>query len=295
MLKPFRAPQFLLVVLLLASAPPAAAASPPSLATGFRLLYEMRFEEGRSQFRSWEREHSEDPLGHAWEAASYLFEEFYRQGVLTSEFFRDDRKFLDGIKGKPNPEYRSAFLAANMVAQNLAKQRLAADSQDVEALFALTITSGMRADYASLIDRRQIESLKFIRESETYGRKLLAAKPDAADAYLALGAANYIIGSLPAHKRFLLFLGGVRGDRKLGMSQLAMAATQGNYLRPFAKILLALVALREGQVDLARTELQELTAEFPRSPLFAHELALLERAPLGHYVVPKVASAGASE
>ena len=287
MLKPLRALQFLLAVLLLANALVATAAAPPSVESGFRLLYEMRFEEGRSQIRSWETEHSADPLGHAWEAASYLFEEFYRQGVLTSEFFRDDNELLEGIKGKPSPEYRAAFLGANTMAQNLAKQRLAVDPNDVEALFTLTITSGMRADYASLIDQRQIESLKFIRESETYGKKLLAAKSDAADAYVALGAANYIIGSLPAHKRLLLFLGRIRGDRQLGMAQLAMAAARGNYLRPFAKILLALVAVREGQVELARTQFKELALEFPRSPLFARELAMLERTPSSHPVVPR--------
>jgi hypothetical protein len=280
MLKTLRACQFLLVLFLLtANADIGTAANPPCIESGFHLLYEMRFEEGRSQIRSWEKEHPEDSLGHAWEAASYLFEVFYQQGVLTPEFFLDDKELLEGIKGKPNPEQRAAFLAANMVAQNLAKQRLAVDPNDVEALFTLTITSGMRADYASLIDRRQVESLRLVRESERYGKELLAVKPDAADAYVALGAANYIIGSLPIHKRFMLFLGGISGDRQLGMAQLAIAGTRGNYLRPFAKILLALVEVREGQAELARAQFKELAVEFPGSPLFARELALLQRSP----------------
>ena len=132
----------------------------------------------------------------------------------------------------------------------------------------------MRADYASLIDKRPFESLKRIRESEGYARSLLAVKPDAADAYLALGAGNYIIGSLPAHKRFFLRLGGIQGDREVGLKQLEIAATQGDYLRPFAKILLALAALRERQLGLARVQLEELAAEFPQNPLFARELAM---------------------
>ena len=132
----------------------------------------------------------------------------------------------------------------------------------------------MRADYASLIDKRPFESLKRIRESEAYAKSLLAVKPDAADAYLALGAGNYILGSLPAHKRFFLWLGGIQGNREVGMTQLKAAATRGDYLRPFAKILLALAALREGQSVLARTQLEELAAEFPQNPLFARELAM---------------------
>lgn len=134
----------------------------------------------------------------------------------------------------------------------------------------------MRADYAGLIERRQLESLKLIREAERHAATLLSVNPDAADAYVTLGAANYIIGSLPAPKRFLLWFGGVRGDRLRGVMQLQMAAMDGQYLRPFAKILLALVARRENQPELARKLLQELCAEFPTNPLFRRELALLK-------------------
>jgi hypothetical protein len=263
------------VVVLLAAAQPARSLVPPDFDDGFRLLYETKFQEARWQFLQWEKVNPQDPLGHAWEGASYLFEEFYRQGVLTSQFFLDDKKFSGGVEGKPNSESRAAFLAACSTAERLAKARLANNPKDPDALLALTVTAGMLADYASLIDKHPLESLRRIRESETYAKSLLAVKPDSADAYLALGAANYIIGSLPLHKRLLLRLGGIQGDRELGMQQLATTAAKGNYLRPFAKILLALAALREKQPDLARTQLRELAAEFPQNPLFMRELSLL--------------------
>jgi hypothetical protein len=90
-----------------------------------------------------------------------------------------------------------------------------------------------------------------IREADTYAKKLLVAAPEAADAYLGLGAANYIIGSLPGIKKFFLGFAGIHGDKKVGLQQLAIAADHGHYLRPFAKILLALAALREKKADLA--------------------------------------------
>ena len=262
------------VVALVLAGLPARAEGPQAIETGFHLLYETRFEEARSRFLDWEKKNPKDPLGHAWEAASYLFEEFYQQGVLTSQFFLDDRKLSGGVDGKSNGASRTAFLTACTAAETLGKERLATNPKDADALLALTVTAGMRADYASLIDKRPFESLKRIRESESYAKNLLAVKPDAADAYLALGAGNYIIGSLPAHKRFFLWLGGIQGDREVGMKQLETAATKGNYLRPFAKILLALAALREGKSGLARTQLEELAAEFPQNPLFARELAM---------------------
>lgn len=143
----------------------------------------------------------------------------------------------------------------------------------------MTLSLGMEADDAALIEKHQLESLGMIGEADTFAKKLLAVDPDAADAYLTLGTANYIIGSLPALKRFLLRLKGIRGDKRGGIEQLTIAATRGRYLRPFAKIILALAALREQKVSVARVQLLDLVAEFPQNPLFAGELAKVPVSP----------------
>ena len=252
------------------------ASQAPDTDEGFRLLYELQFKQARTRFLAWQQTHPEDELGYAWLAASYLFEELYEQGVLTSEFFLDDERLLGGIRGRPDTQRGSAFRAAVMRAEELARRRLRTNSTDSDALFTLTITTGMLADYTGLVERRQLESLKLTREAERYDQTLLTVKPDAVDAYVTLGAANYIIGSLPAHKRFFLWLGGIRGDRLRGVMQLQMAAMEGHYLRPFAKILLALVARRENEPELALKLLEELNGEFPGNPLFRRELALLK-------------------
>jgi hypothetical protein len=251
-------------------------ADPPELDAGFRLLYELKPEEARAQFAGWQASHPEDPLGSAAEAASYLFEECYRQGVLTSEYFLDDKRFLGEIPIEPDEQIREAFFAANERSQDVARLRLDSHPEDANALFAMTLSLGMQADYASLIDRRQLESLRLIRDADEFAKKLLVVNPDAADAYLTLGAANYIIGSLPRLKRFLLRLKGIKGDKSGGIRQLEIAAARGRYLRPFAKILLALAALREKNPAMARIQLMELVAEFPENPLFVSELAKLD-------------------
>ena len=252
------------------------ASQAPDTDEGFRLLYELQFKQARTRFLAWQQTHPEDELGYAWLAASYLFEELYEQGVLTSEFFLDDERLLGGIRGRPDTQRGSAFRAAVMRAEELARRRLRTNSTDSDALFTLTITTGMLADYTGLVERRQLESLKLTREAERYAETLLTVKPNAVDAYVTLGAANYIIGSLPAHKRFFLWLGGIHGDRLRGVMQLQMAAMEGHYLRPFAKILLALVARRENEPELALKLLEELNGEFPGNPLFRRELALLK-------------------
>jgi tetratricopeptide (TPR) repeat protein len=247
----------------------------PEIDLGFRLLYQLKFVEARVQFETWQKSHPQGPLGHASEAASYLFEECYRQGVLTSEFFLDDKRFLGKTPLKPDPELRKKFFAAAKQAQDLAQPRLKSNPNDPKALFAMSLSLGMQADYASLIDKHQLDSLKKIREAETYSKKLLEVAPDAFDAYLGLGTANYIIGSLPGTKKLFLGFAGIHGNKKEGIEQLESAAKHGEYLRPFAKILLALTALREKKPEVARTEFTELVAEFPENPLFASELAKL--------------------
>lgn len=247
----------------------------PELDAGFHLLYELKPEEARSRFDAWKKSHPEDPLGSASVAASYLFEECYRQGVLTSEFFLDNKRFLGEIPLQPDPKLRAAFFSAVNQAQNLAQLRLKTSPDDANALFAMALSLGMQADYASLIDKHQLDSLRMIREADKYANKLLVIAPGAADAYLGLGTANYIIGSLPRLKRFFLGLAGIHGDKKAGIQQLEIAAERGHYLRPFAKILLAMAALREKKPEVARAQLKQLVAEFPENRLFASELAKL--------------------
>jgi hypothetical protein len=156
----------------------------PELDAGFHLLYELKPEEAREKFEALQKSHPEDPLGSAAEAAAYLFEECYRQGVLTSEFFLNDKRFLGKIPLKPAPELRAAFFAADQRAQDLAQLQLRSNPDDANALFAMAFSVGMQADYASLIDKEQLDSLKKIREADVYSKKLLVIAPDAADAYL---------------------------------------------------------------------------------------------------------------
>lgn len=249
----------------------AEALTAPELDTGFHLLYELKPEEARAQFAAWRAPIPKGPLGSAAEAASYLFEECDRQGVLTSEYFLDNQRFLGKIPIKPHPGLRDAFFAADVCAQTLAELRLQVDPDDVNALFARTLSFGMQADYASLIEKHQLESLRMIRDADKFAKRLLVVNPAAADAYLKLVAANYIIGSLPALKRFFLHFKGISGDKRGGLQQLEIAASRGRYLRPFAKILLAMAALREKKTALARVQLAELVAEFPENPLFCRE------------------------
>jgi len=249
----------------------------PQIESGFNALYALKFADARSQFADWQQKNPNDPLGYEAMAAGYLFEELYYQHVLTSEFFLSDKRLLGGIQGKPDEGRKRNFEAADQKGRSLALEQLRHDSRDANALFALSIAAGMKADFASILERRQMESLFLIKEAEGYAKRLLELQPDEADAWLSLGAANYIIGCLPAYKRLFLWFGRIHGDKNLGMEQLRITAEKGHYLKPFAEILLALAALREKQEDVARIQLLDLAAHFPENPLFQRELSRWDR------------------
>ena len=257
----------------------------PELSAGFDLLYEQKFAEARHIFATWESRNLEDPFGQVAVAASYLFEELYLQGVLTSDFFLDDKKFLHGISGRPNQERMSHFGEALTRARELAKARQKTNPNDGEALFALTLAAGMESDAESILQKKQMNGLKRMKEANKYAAWLLAQDPDAADAYIALGIANYIIGSQSAGARFVLRFDGVHGNKQLGMEQVAKTAEHGHYLRPFAKIILALAARREKQASLAQKLLRELCEQYPDSELYASEYAKASSLPVAAALV----------
>jgi hypothetical protein len=253
-----------------------AAPSAGMLDAGFRNLYELDFKGGRERFVSYQKLEPSDPMGKAAEAASYLYEQFNAKGIFTSDFFLSDQKFLGGAQGTPDQNRNDGFLNANHMARDMAVERLKTDPRDRQSLLVLTMTDGMEADYDALIVKKQMAGLSLTKQADAEAAKLLAVDPSAEDAYMALGAANYVIGSLPSYKRAFLWFGGIHGDRERGLEQLQRAADHGHYLQVFAKSWLALACEREHQMDHAHQLLAELAAEFPSNPLFAHELALLD-------------------
>src|ERR1700741_4660100 len=141
---------FLALLLLLSTAADFARETPgespafttvPELSAGFDLLYRQRFAEAREAFANWESRNPEQPFGQVAIAAGYLFEELSRHGVLTSEFFLNEKKFLHGIEGSPDAERMSHFRDALARACELAKDRQKTNPEDREALLALTLAA----------------------------------------------------------------------------------------------------------------------------------------------------------
>jgi hypothetical protein len=266
------------LLVLMMTVPRAAAALPSAgLDRGFLRLYDLDFTGAQKEFESWETLNPDNPMGPVSAAAGILFSEFDRLGVLEAQFYEDDSAFGARKKYEADPAQRVRFEQQLSRAEELAKSRLSRDARDVDALLAMTLSNGLRSDFAALIEKRNLASLHYTKEATTWAAQLLAADPDCYDARLAGGVSRYIIGSMAAPVRWILRLGGVAGDKAGGIAELQTTAAQGHLLAPFARILLAIAYVREKDLPHARELLLALQRDFPDNTLFGRELARLDK------------------
>jgi hypothetical protein len=247
----------------------------PVIDRGFRQMYNLNFDDAHKTFAQWEREHPEDPIGPVSNAAAFLFAEFDRLNILHSEFFVDSGMFHRRPKVTPDPAVRQAFNRELEKSGTLADGILGRQPENADALFAKILTLGLRADYEALIERRDFDALKVIKDSRATAEKLLMLDPNYYDAYLAIGVENYLFSLKPAPMRWILQAGGAETDRDKGVENLRLTAEKGRYLSPYARLLLAVAALRNKDIPTARDLLAALAREFPHNRLYAQELAQL--------------------
>jgi hypothetical protein len=247
----------------------------PVIDRGYRQMYDLNFDEAHKIFVQWERQNPDDPIGPVSNAAAYLFAEFDRLNILHSEFFVENSMFRHRPKVESDPAIHQAFDQELEKAGRLSDQILQRTPEDADALFAKVLTLGLRADYEALIERRDFDAMKVIKSSRATAEKLLMVQPNYYDAYLAIGVENYLFSLKPAPMRWILQAGGAQTDGERGVEDLRLTAEKGRYLSPYARLLLAVAALRGKDLPRARDLLAALAREFPHNRLYAQELAQL--------------------
>jgi hypothetical protein len=249
-------------------------APPVALDQGYRQMYNLQFADAHETFRQYRLAHPDDPMGPVSDAAAYLFSEFDRLHILQSEFFTHDQHFITDHKLTPDPELKKKFEAAIEDTRTLCSRQPGARN----AQFASVLRNGLHSDYVALIEKRYAASLAEMKAGRVEAEKLLAADPQFYDAWLAVGIENYMLSIKAAPIRWFLRLGGARTDRATGLQKLKLVAEKGHYLAPFARLLLAVAALRDNDTGTARTLLVGLISEYPKNMLFRQELARLSPA-----------------
>ena len=248
----------------------------PELERGFRQMYNLDFPGAHNTFHLYQKLNPDDPLGYVADGAAYLFAEFNRLQILESDLFTDDRRWDSRSTQAPDPEVKAAFEQELSRSDELVEKALAKSPNDANALFAKVLANGLRGDYTAMIEKRNLASLGYMKTSRVTAQQLLAVDPNCYDAFLAVGVENYLLGSTPAPVRWVLRVTGSQTDKEEGVKRLRLTAQKGYYLAPFARLLLAVAALRDKDKSTARTLLAGLATEFPRNELYSKELARIQ-------------------
>jgi hypothetical protein len=266
-----------LMLLLLAT--PALVFSAPLKGTplndGYYSLYNLDFNAAHAYFGQWMTTHPEDCLGSASDAAAYIFNEFNLLGVLDIELFADDNRFTSRTRPPVDPALKQGFNDRIDQSNRLADAALPRNPNDSNALYCKAVTSGMQADWASLIDRHEYGAFKYSELASKYAKQALAADPTLYDANLAVGIENYMLSLKAAPIRWFLGMAGAGTNKAEGVRLLKLTAEQGHYLAPFARLMLAVGELRDGHTQSGKQILIGLSQEFPQNTLYQRQIARL--------------------
>jgi hypothetical protein len=255
------------------SASNAAAIEPdPLLAAGYKEMYNLEFDSAHHTFQQKMRQDPNDPMGPVSDAAAYLFSEFDRLHILQAEFFVDNGSALRKENSVANPQVKRDFEADLDRTQKLAEAKLKASPDDPNALLASILRLGLNADYLALIQKRYLASLDQVKQSRTLAEHLLSVCPSCYDAYLAVGVENYLLSLKPAPIRWLLRVNGAQTDKDIGIKNLRLTQAKGQYLQPYAQLLLSVAALRDKNPAEAKRLLSDLAGRFPQNQLYREEM-----------------------
>jgi tetratricopeptide (TPR) repeat protein len=267
------------LLLLLLLSPSLFAADTPLSGTplndGYHALYNLDFTAAHAHFQQWMTAHPEDCLGSASDAAAFIFTEFDRLGVLDIELFADDGRFTSRTRPAIDPVLKQGFNDRIAQAERLADAALQHNPNDANAFYCKAVTSGMQADWASLIDRHEYGAYKFSELASKYAKQALALNPTLYDANLAVGIENYMLSLKAAPIRWILGWAGAGTSKSEGVRLLKLTAEQGHYLAPFARLMLAVGELRDGRLQQGKAILISLSQEFPQNTLYQRQIARL--------------------
>ncbi len=245
----------------------------PLASPGWQHFYNNEYDQAISAFESDVRREPNNPDAYNHLAQATLYSELFRNGALESQMAAANNPFLHAPKINFSPAVGERFKDVTEKAITLADERLTRDEQDSGALYSLSVTHGLRANYYFLVEKAWAESLRNATASRRYSNRVLEVEPRLTDALLIQGLHDYVIGSLPFYVRMMGFVAGFRGDRSRGLQELNAVAANGTLNKYDAQILLSVIYRREHKPAQSISLLKQLSLNFPRNYLLPLEQA----------------------
>lgn len=248
--------------------------SPNDAATrdGFNRFYNLEYDLAISDFEKSLSDHPNDPfaINHLLEAV--LFQELHREGKLDAELYMSN-EFVHAKKKPPSPETIKRIQDLMQRATTVEDRQLAKNPQDVHALYARSVTRGLRAVEEALMQKAWFTALRSSLSAYDDSKQVLQIDPSYSDAKLIVGIYNYIVGSLPWPVKIAAFLATIHGSKSKGLSLIREAVEGGGEASVDARSTLGLFLAREHRYREALKLTEWLYAAYPRNFLFGLSVA----------------------
>jgi len=219
----------------------------------------------------------EDPFGYALLARNVWAEQLQKGQGLTIDRFSGS-EFYYGAADQAisvSTEAERRFRNASDSAVARARARLARNPADLGSMFTLGLIMQTHASYELTMKASGWAAFKEAESALRLHRGVWLAAPDFADARLAQAVSYYAAASVPWSIRWLPFLLGYRGSKSRGKRELEFVANHGAILADDARTILVLMHFRDGELDSAAQQLEELGRRYPRNYLIPLELAAI--------------------
>src|SRR6266550_672659 len=262
---------------------------------GYEALYNLDYETANRLFKEMVRLFPDHPAGPQCLAATLWLQELNRSRHRQASLYSTESFYTS--EDKADPHLVEQFRLWTRTAKLLAEARLRPNPRDVEALYFLGVTEGLKAIFAAAVERRFMAALDDASRAVDLHREVLKLDPDYHDAELTIGMYDYIVGSLPLPIKMLASIGGARGSKKRGLETLERVARDGYWARGIARLLLIDIYKREKRWTEALAAARELSMKYPRNYLFQLQAAdaLVARAASARHTKGASASAASAD
>lgn len=262
-----------MLVTAMASTPAVRPPAPDESA--FNHFYNLEYEVATKEFRDFTVSHPRSMEGWNYLAQAIFYSALFDCGMMGSDLMMSNDSLRHAPKVVLTPEQDAELQNAVKATQDIAEARLKANPRDVEALYELGVTDGLRANYELLAKHAWLAGFRAANESRKLHEQVLKLDPDNYDARLIPGTHEYMVGTLPLFVRVAARAAGVTGDRVVGLKMVESTAAHGDTARLDAQILLAVLYRREHRSADGIPILQQVSRAYPRNFLFRIELAKL--------------------
>jgi tetratricopeptide (TPR) repeat protein len=240
---------------------------------GFDALYNLDYEGARKHFTEMTRVFPDHPAGYQFLAAGLWLRTLNESRRLQASLYNNEGFYKEDKNDKSETKAAADFKELTRKTKELCDARLKADPKDVDALYYLGASEGLKAAWGSMVERSFMSALKNGNDSVDHHKDLLKIDPAFTDAKVTVGMYDYVVGALPLPVKILASIGGFRGSKKRGLATLETVAREGTWAKDDAKSLLIALLKREGRFRDAYTYANELATKYPRNYLFKMEAA----------------------